>query len=143
MSNADARQLARELAEPHLQRLADDLPGIRAAILASSDGFELVSVTVVELPLSQLSAMASAMQGLGDALARETGLERSRDIIVDSDLGKVVLMSIPGGPPPLVLMVVVTDQSPFGQLLLQCRNCCVAIGNDLKNRTSMPASVAS
>lgn len=141
MSSDQWRAWAQQHAEPYLRLLHGDLPGVSAVILASSDGFELAGIAPPELQLSRLAAMASSMQGLGDAMARDTGLNMARDIIVDSDAGKIVLMSVPGGPPSLVLMVVVSDQSAFGHLLLQCRTCCVAIGKQLQSRAPNPVVV--
>lgn len=143
MNEAQWKAHAQRIAEPHLRQLIADLQGVTGAIVASSDGFEIAAVAAPNavLPASRLAAMASAMQGLGEAMAGETGLQKARDIIVDSDAGKVLLMSIPGPARPLVLMTIVNAQSAFGQLLLQCRKCCVAIGSQLDSRRAGPAVV--
>lgn len=130
MSTDALRQWARLHAVAHLRQLRNDLQGLRGAVLASDDGFALAAAIDDEAPTAKLAAMASAMLGLCEATAREVGLDGSRDVIVDGERGKIIVMSIPGGPQRLALLALVDGQSAFGQLLLQCRKCCVAIADE-------------
>lgn len=132
MNAESLRQWALRHALPHLSQMRNDVPGLRGAVLASDDGFALAAAIDDAAPTAKLAAMAGAMYGLCAATAREAGLDGCRDIIVDGDSGKIVVMSIPdGGAHRLVLLVLVDAQSAFGHLLLQCRKCCVAIGEEL------------
>lgn len=137
-----ARQSATaHAAVPHLEQLVSSLSGVVGVILASSDGFELGSAGDSWLAEAQLAGMSSTMQGLGEAMARNSGLDSCRDIIIDSESGRIVLMSVPDVSPTMVLMAIITGQSAFGQVLLECRQCCVAISNDLGDTNTGPDAV--
>lgn len=131
MSAAQWQAWAKQHARAHLRQLLADVPGVRATILASGDGYELAAAGDEGLAQAQLAGMSSTMHGLGEAMARQSGLDHCRDVIVDGDAGRIVLMSVPVASPQLVLMTIVEGQSAFGQLLLECRRCCVAIGKEL------------
>lgn len=126
----DSEALAR-FATQQLQELGAETSGVLGSLVATTDGFELAAFSSGAYTVSKLAAMSSAMHGLGGAVVREAGLQQCRDVIVDGANGRVVFMSIPGGPPELLLMAISDQRTPFGQLLLGCRKCCVAIGEEI------------
>lgn len=119
-------------ASRELRALTTEAPGLLGAIVATTDGFEVTAFTSADFTTAKLAAMSSAIHGLGDAVTREAGMDGCRDVIVDSQKGRIVFMSIPGGPPQLLLMAIADQRAALGQLLLACRKCCVAIGVELE-----------
>src|SRR5437763_145743 len=74
------------------------------AVLTSGDGFEIAAHPV--LPMAQrIAAMSSSLQALSEAIAREAGFSHSRNLIIESDGGTIVVLGIPDTSPRLSLAV--------------------------------------
>ena len=114
-----------------LLSLGQTTGGIVAAIIATSDGREVASLTSQDFSVSKLSAMASTIQALGKAVAEEARFEECDNVIVESPSGKIVFMEVPSSTHELLLMVIAGKGSIFGALLLACRSCCQAIATCL------------
>jgi predicted regulator of Ras-like GTPase activity (Roadblock/LC7/MglB family) len=125
-----ARDELVRFATQQLRNLGAEVPGLLGSLVATGDGFEVAAFSDGSYTVSKLAAMSSAMHGLGSAVVKEAGLQGCRDVIVDSLGGKIVFMSIPGTSEELLLMAISDQRAPFGQLLLGCRKCCVAIGEE-------------
>jgi len=96
----------RERLQPLLQDLRQRVEGVRTVVLASVDGFALVSAGA-EGRGERLAAMTSAMLALAAAVGRE---------LVLGDLQT-----------PLLLMAACDQRSVIGQVLWQSRECGQAI----------------
>src|SRR6202047_2897594 len=132
-------QTASERFPPHIlesiQRQLAELvaanPGVTLAVLTSGDGFEVAAHP--HLPIAQrIAAMSSSLQGLSEAILREAGLSRSRNLIIESDGGTVVVLAIPDTSPRLSLAVVASGSEILGRLLWATRSCCAALGRSLQ-----------
>ncbi len=111
----DARQ--RERLQPLLQDLQQRVEGVRTVVLASVDGFALVSAGA-EGRGERLAAMTSAMLALAAAVGRE---------LVLGDLQTLMLAIHGEGRVPLLLMAACDQRSVIGQVLWQSRECGQAI----------------
>ena len=132
-------QTASERFPPHIlesiQRQLAELvaanPGVTLAVLTSGDGFEVAAHP--HLPIAQrIAAMSSSLQALSEAILREAGLSRSRNLIIESDGGTVVVLAIPDTSPRLSLAVVASGSEILGRLLWATRSCCAALGRSLQ-----------
>jgi predicted regulator of Ras-like GTPase activity (Roadblock/LC7/MglB family) len=118
--------IQRELAE-----LVAANTGVTLAVLTSGDGFEVAAHP--HLPMAQrIAAMSSSLQALSEAILREAGLSRSRNLIIESDGGTVVVLAIPDTSPRLSLAVVASGNEILGRLLWATRSCCAALGRCLQ-----------
>jgi predicted regulator of Ras-like GTPase activity (Roadblock/LC7/MglB family) len=104
---------------------------ITLAVVTSADGFEVAAHP--DLPMAQrIAAMSSSLQALSEAMAREAGLSRSRNLIIESDGGTIVVLGIPDISPRLSLAVVASGKEILGRLLWATRSCCAALGRNLQ-----------
>ncbi|MDB6103261.1 MAG: roadblock/LC7 protein [Gammaproteobacteria bacterium] len=104
---------------------------ITLALVTSADGFEVAAHP--DQPMAQrIAAMSSSLQALSEAIAREAGLSRSRNLIIESDGGTIVVLGIPDTSPRLSLAVVASGNEILGRLLWATRSCCAALGRSLQ-----------
>jgi predicted regulator of Ras-like GTPase activity (Roadblock/LC7/MglB family) len=104
---------------------------ITLAVVTSGDGFEVAAHP--QLPMAQrIAAMSSSLQALSEAIAREAGLSRSRNLIVETDNGTILVLGIPNIAPRLSLEVVESGSEILGRLLWAARTCCAALESSLK-----------
>jgi uncharacterized protein len=106
-------------------------PDITLAVVTSSDGFEFATHPPAAVA-QRIAAMSSSLQALSEAIAREAGRGRSRNLIIETDDGTILVLGIPNTTPRMSLAVVASGSEILGRLLWATRNCCVALENDLK-----------
>lgn len=105
---------------------------VEAALLASPDGFEVVSATRVRrIDGPRLAAMSSSMLALGSALANELNLDTCRNMHLDADDGLVLLLTVPCTRVELVLSALAPKDTTLGMMLMATRTCAQAIGKRL------------
>jgi predicted regulator of Ras-like GTPase activity (Roadblock/LC7/MglB family) len=101
--------------------------GVRTVVLASVDGFALVSAGA-EGRGERLAAMTSAMLALAAAVGRELVLGDLQTLMLEAAGGKVLMLAIQAeGRAPLLLMAACDQRSVIGQVLWQSRECGQAI----------------
>ena len=115
-----------ESAQRQLVEFVAANPDVKLAVVTSGDGFEVVAHP--HLPMAQrIAAMSSSLQALSEAIAREAGLGRSRNLILETDNGTIVVLGIPNINPRLSLAVVASGSEILGRLLWATRTCCAAL----------------
>ena len=90
---------------------------MRYATVLTEDGFEVDGVPAYEE--DRLSSMASSMQGLSEAVARELMIGRAQYVIIAADGGHVIQLRVPGQQ--LVLAAVFDLDETLGNALATCR----------------------
>ena len=83
------------------------------AALVTDDGFEVVRLAKTPTDGGRFASMASSMQALGDAVARELRMGESQYIIIASDNGHVIQLRVPEHP--LVLSALFDDFETLGK----------------------------
>jgi predicted regulator of Ras-like GTPase activity (Roadblock/LC7/MglB family) len=113
-----------ELARRHLAAFVEDTAGVVLALLATGDGQQLV-VHPRGLPIGhRLAAMTSSLHALADSIVRESGLPASRDLIIESHGGSVIVLDITSiGDRRVVMTVVAHGDTTVGSLLWAAREC--------------------
>lgn len=106
------------LATIALHDLTDVTPYVRYATILTEDGFEVDGVPAYEE--DKLSSMASSMQGLSEAVARELTIGRAHYVIIATEGGHVIQMRVPGQQ--LVLAAVFELDETLGKALTACRD---------------------
>ena len=118
-----------------LQRCLDDLlasePGVVGALVCTSDGFEVAAALPAGYSPATLAAMASSQLALSDALCREASLGGCRNLVVDAEIGKVLVMEIPGSERQLLLGCIGGARHTLGQVLYACKASAEDIGRRL------------
>jgi predicted regulator of Ras-like GTPase activity (Roadblock/LC7/MglB family) len=118
-------------AQGSLQEFVDANSEVKLAVVTSGDGFE-VAAHPFGLPAAQrLAAMSSSLQALSEAIVREAGLGRARNLIIESDGGTIVVLGI-GSTPRLSLAIVASGNEILGRLLWASRSCCASLERSLQ-----------
>lgn len=102
-----------------LEQLLQDTPGVRNALLATPDGFEIASRTNDSShSADKLAAVGSSLFALGASLITEFNLDVCRSIIIDSDKGKIYISTISGGEDnKLILLLQSTQNAMLAHIL--------------------------
>jgi predicted regulator of Ras-like GTPase activity (Roadblock/LC7/MglB family) len=120
-----------ESAQRQLAEFVAANPDVTLAVVTSGDGFEITAHP--QLPMAQrIAAMSSSLQALSEAIAREAGLGHSRNLIIETDSGTIVVLGIPDIMPRLSLAVVASGNEILGRLLWAARACCAALASSLQ-----------
>ncbi len=107
-----------------LARLMTDVPSIQAAVVATADGFEVTSAqTNGQLAASRLSALASSLLALGQAALRELAMNGSGSILIENEMGKIMLIDVRRNQIPVVLCVVADGDAITGKVLWAAKQC--------------------
>jgi len=85
------------------------------AALLTDDGFEVVSLPGSRTDGSRMASMASSMQALSDAVARELQMGSSEYIIIATQTGYVLQLRVPSQS--LVLSALFGDDETLGKAL--------------------------
>src|SRR5262245_59612016 len=86
-----------------LEAFAAATPGTVLAVLASGDGFEIAAHPRGLTAAQRLAAMSSSLQALSEAMAREAGLVKIRNLIIECDGGTVIVLGVGSASPRLSL----------------------------------------
>jgi uncharacterized protein len=122
----------RARAEACLAKFVGDNAGIKLAVLTSADGFEVAAHPA--RPMTQkIAAMSSSLQALSEAIAREAGLVNSKNLVVESENGTIVVLALATSPPRLSLAVVGAGDEILGRLLWLTRQCAAELDRAFKS----------
>jgi predicted regulator of Ras-like GTPase activity (Roadblock/LC7/MglB family) len=98
-----------------LAGMKDVCPSLLYAALLTDDGFEVVRLARTDRDGGRFASMASSMQALSDAVARELSIGMSEYTIIASASGHVVQLRVPGHA--LVLSSLFDDDETLGKAL--------------------------
>jgi predicted regulator of Ras-like GTPase activity (Roadblock/LC7/MglB family) len=90
--------------------LMGDIDGVRAALIASSDGAVLAHAGRLPVDAARLAAMGSSLSALGDEAALETGVGDTRYLVVEAGNGRILVRRLKVNGTQLVA-VLLTDKS--------------------------------
>ena len=106
-----------------LDNLLATVPALTGAVLSRSDGFEVLSRTRADVPVSRLSALSSSMVALSQAALREVGMSGGGSVLVEGQDGKLLLLEVPLRGQPMVLAAIGGADLITGTLLWAARDC--------------------
>jgi uncharacterized protein len=118
------------LATEHLQALGSANPVIALALITSEDGFEIASYRGADVS-RRIAAMTSSLQALSEAMCREAGLGGSNSLIIEAELGTIIVLGIATRSPRLSLALVARSGETLGTLLWAARNCSKSLESSL------------
>lgn len=112
-----------DTARAALDQLLDDVPGVRSAVVATGDGFELAVASRSSIDGDRLAALSSSMLALAQASLRELQIDGSGSVLVESGGGKLLIAEAASQPWPTVLCLVAEGETMAGKLLWAARRC--------------------
>lgn len=91
-------------------------PQIAAALISTSDGFEVSSEALEPESMARLAAMTSSMVALGDAVVREMKLRSAANLVIEADLGCILMQSVPHSRGTLLVTLVANPGASVKEL---------------------------
>lgn len=106
----------RALAGREAEAIAQDVVGVRAVVIATSDGFEIASVVRADVDPRRIAALASSISAIGEVVSSETGLGRSTNVTVGSESGFAVVHAAMHRGVALVINVIAGPDALLGHV---------------------------
>jgi len=100
-----------------IDKLVEAVGAVRAVVVSSEDGFELVSRASDKSHVSRLSAMASSMTALGAMAGEECKIGDFRSITLEAEEGFILLLQARRPDGNLILSVIAESKAIIGQVL--------------------------
>ena len=116
----------------HVDSLVATHTGIRGAVIATTDGFEIAAHVDSSVSVAKLAAMVSSLSALSEAVSRESKIGSSRDLMIDAESGRLLLVDASTGARKRVLAVLCDTRETLGQALWAVRSCREAILRELE-----------
>lgn len=104
-----------------LDELMRRLPGLSAAVLASSDGFEVAARARDEAEVAKLAAMSCSISALGAMAGIESGIGRCQSVTIEADEGYIVIIEVPHEGFPMIMNLVAPTSEILGQVLYHAK----------------------
>lgn len=131
-AEAQASHIEATVYQTHIDALMNLQPEISGVLISTVDGFEIASKLTPGLSAAKLSAMTSSLLALAEAMCAETAGGACRDLVIDADEGRLLLMDLPHRTQNLVLAALCTNKITLGQVLWAVRHCRDQLSRRLK-----------
>lgn len=117
MSSISIPPEIRAIAQTLIEKLKEDVRGIRAVVVSTEDGFELASSVENTAQVSRLSAMASSLAALGALAGEESSLGECDSVTIEAAYGYIIMLQIRHRSIGLILSVITGREVVLGQAL--------------------------
>jgi len=104
---------------------------ICGAVLSTIDGFHVAARLTGALSAEKLSAMASSLLAINEAVCRESSMGDCGDLVVEASHGRILLMGVSHPAHKLILTVLCRAKATMGKALWSARNCRESLGRVL------------
>lgn len=104
------------VAEKEVENIAKEVNGIKAIVIATVDGFDIVSRALDDTDPKRIAAMASSISAISHVVAQEAGLGSGKNIIINMTNGFVVLQNVQFKEYEVVINIVAKDFAILGQV---------------------------
>lgn len=116
-------------AEQALEELGASLGRLSAAVIATTDGFEVASRAGKGVEVSKLAAMACSISALGAMVGQESEVGPHQNVIVEASEGYIVIVDIPHPSHPMILNLVADREEMLGQVLYQAKRTATRLAD--------------
>lgn len=113
----------RSVAQQQARKILDELTGVIAVVIATTDGFDIASVVTQNIDPVRVAAMASSITAIGSVVSQEARLGTSRSVTINTDAGFVFLSGVRRTDVDLVLNVVANENAILGQVVYRSGEC--------------------
>jgi uncharacterized protein len=103
-------------AERALDELVSQVSGVIAAVISTTDGFEVAGKVQNSAQISKLAAMSSSISAIAAVVGDESGIGVQQSIIIEASAGYVVMVDIARTNPPMILNVIAQKTAVLGQI---------------------------
>jgi len=100
------------------ERLLQEVLGVAAVVVATSDGFDVASAMKQGDP-TRVAAMASSIFAISAVVSQEASLGRSRSVTIDTEEGFAIVHSVYRPNADLVISVIADADAILGQVAYQ------------------------
>ncbi|MER2528450.1 MAG: hypothetical protein ABTR07_11025 [Candidatus Competibacter denitrificans] len=100
-----------------LQKIADEIEGIKVVVLATEDGFDIVSAVRDGSDPSRIAAMASSISAISTVVSEEANLGDSKNVIINTVSGFAVMQSIIRNDARLVLNAIANEKAVLAHVV--------------------------
>ncbi|HRG14565.1 MAG TPA: roadblock/LC7 domain-containing protein [Pseudomonadota bacterium] len=121
-------QVFAAMCKEQLRLLLASADGADSAAIVSGDGFDIASQLHDNISPGRIAAMTSSLHALALAASGELALGANRSVVVESELGTLVVLRVPSTQAELLLSVIARSSSVLGSVLFAARRCVDAIG---------------
>ena len=104
------------VAEKEVENIAKEVNGIKAIVIATVDGFDIVSRALDDTDPKRIAAMASSISAISHVVAQEASLGSGKNIIINTTNGFVVLQNVQFKEYEVVINIVAKDFAILGQV---------------------------
>jgi predicted regulator of Ras-like GTPase activity (Roadblock/LC7/MglB family) len=101
------------------------------AVVSTRDGFEVAKSLHSSVSPAKIAAMSGSLLSVADAITRLGEGAVCKNVVIESDSGQVVIMSIPTIHTSLLMTVFCVANMNLGQVLGPIRRCVQDIGSSL------------
>jgi predicted regulator of Ras-like GTPase activity (Roadblock/LC7/MglB family) len=108
-------------AQAVIQKLMDDVRGIKAVVISTEDGFEIAARVENTAQISRLAAMASSLAALGAIAGEESQLGNCDNIMIGAAHGNLIMMQAKHSTMALIISMVTGKEAVIGQVLYASR----------------------
>lgn len=121
-----------------LEQFLQDTPGVKNALLATPDGFEIASRTHDSShSADKLAAVGSSLFALGASLISEFNLDVCTSMTIESEKGKIYISAISGGQDKnLILLLQSTKNVMLAHILHGSGKVAAQVSERLKELPS-------
>lgn len=104
------------LARVEAQKTLDDLSGVKTVVLATIDGFEVVSASTDGSDGARVAAMASSISAISNVVSSEAELGICRSVVINTEGGFAIVVNVHTHGHDLLLSIVADERAVLGQV---------------------------
>jgi predicted regulator of Ras-like GTPase activity (Roadblock/LC7/MglB family) len=109
-------ETVRSAAEEQARRMLEEVSGVVAVVVATTDGFDIASAVTREIDPVRVAALASSISAIGSVVSQEARLGRSRSVTINTDAGFAFLSAVNRTDVDLVVNVIANEHAILGQV---------------------------
>ena len=102
--------------QKEVEKIAKEVNGIKAIVIATVDGFDIVSTSLDDTDPKRIAAMASSISAISHVVAQEAGLGYGKNIIINTTNGFIVVQNVKFQDYEIVINIVAKDSAILGQV---------------------------
>lgn len=116
-----------QIAARGADKLMRDIKGVKAVVIATEDGFELVGRVENNAMVSRLAAMASSLAALGALAGEESHLGNCDNLTIEAAEGYLFMVQVRHNNVGLIVSVVTSRDAIMGQAIFMTKQVARAL----------------
>lgn len=104
-------------ADLELQKITEDIEGLQAIVLATEDGFDIAAAIRDGSDAGRIAAMASSILAIGSVVSEEANLGQSKNIIINTVSGFVVMQNVHRHDAALVVNAIANQKAVLAHVI--------------------------